>query len=85
MFLLGIIAVLVVVLLRQPQQQPRFTVLRGIVRALTFVLFAEEPRAEPSVQEYSTYQDCSATEIGAPPVEGTSSEGYASVNHGIGW
>jgi len=84
MFLLGIIAVLVVVLLRQPQPQPRFTLLRGIVRALTLVLFAEEPPAGPSVPEIDGYQE-SLPEIGAPPVEGDHGDGYASVNHGSGW
>jgi hypothetical protein len=84
-FLWAVIAVLVVLLLRQSQYQPRFTVLRGIVRTLTFVLFAEEPQSEPSVQGFGQNPDCIAGELGAPPVDNTGSEGLVSVNHGAGW
>jgi len=84
-FLWAVIAVLAVLLLRQPQYQPRFTVLRGIVRTLTFVLFAEEPPAEPSVQAYGQYEDCIAGELGASPVDNTAGDGFAAVNHAAGW
>lgn len=85
MFLWAIITVLVVLLLRQPQYQPRFTVLRGLVRALTFVLFADEPPIAPSVQGYGHYEDCIAGELGASPVDNAAGEGFVAVNHAAGW
>ena len=80
-----IVVLLVFLLWRQPDQPPRFRVLRGIIRTLTLVLFAEEPRIVPVLDRGNESQPMLVQPIGSDAIGAPGADGYASVNHALGW